>query len=53
MLEGAPDDLVCPISFTLMTDPVVAMDGNIYQRSAIEEHIEYCREKGMGDDGGV
>ena len=31
-----PNELVCCITFEVMTDPVLAMDGNTYERSAIE-----------------
>jgi pyridoxal/pyridoxine/pyridoxamine kinase len=37
-----PDELSCPISFQLMTDPVLADDGHTYQRQAIEEWISRC-----------
>lgn len=37
-----PDELSCPISFQLMTDPVLADDGYTYQRQAIEEWIKRC-----------
>jgi hypothetical protein len=37
-----PNELSCPISFELMTDPVVADDGHTYQRYAIEEWIYKC-----------
>jgi hypothetical protein len=36
------DELSCPISFQLMTDPVVADDGHTYQRHAIEAWINKC-----------
>ncbi len=32
-----PPDFLCPINQTLMVDPVVAQDGNSYERSAILE----------------
>lgn len=35
-----PDEFVCPISQELMTDPVIAMDGHSYERSAITEWLE-------------
>jgi hypothetical protein len=38
LLEG----LSCPISFQLMTDPVVADDGHTYQRHAIKRWIDKC-----------
>jgi hypothetical protein len=36
------EELSCPISMQLMTDPVVADDGHTYQRETIEEWIEKC-----------
>jgi pyridoxal/pyridoxine/pyridoxamine kinase len=40
------DELSCPISMLLMTDPVVADDGHTYQREAIEEWIKKCTDGG-------
>jgi hypothetical protein len=37
-----PEELSCPISFQLMTDPVMAEDGHTYQRDAIEQWISKC-----------
>jgi U-box domain len=37
------DDLICPITLELPFDPVMAEDGRIYDRSAIEKHIEHRR----------
>jgi hypothetical protein len=37
-----PEELSCPISLELMTDPVVADDGNTYQRAAIEAWVHKC-----------
>jgi len=34
--EDEADQLTCPITFDLFEDPVVAADGNTYERSAIE-----------------
>jgi hypothetical protein len=31
------EELSCPISFQLMTDPVVAEDGHTYEQAAIQE----------------
>lgn len=36
------EELSCPISLKLMTDPVVADDGHTYQRHAIEAWIRKC-----------
>ena len=33
-------ELVCPITFSLPVDPVMAEDGNVYERSAIVEWLE-------------
>jgi TPR repeat protein len=33
-------ELVCPITFSLPVDPVMAEDGNVYERSAIEEWLK-------------
>ena len=34
-----PDDHSCPITYTVMTDPVTAGDGMTYERAAIEEWL--------------
>lgn len=31
------DEFLCPITFELMIDPVIASDGHTYERSAIEK----------------
>ena len=33
------DELVCPITLEIMSDPVVAADGRTYERSAIEDWL--------------
>lgn len=43
--DDAPEELVCPINFCLMTDPVMAADGKTYQRSAIERWFVSGRMK--------
>eukprot|EP00300_Choanocystis_sp_HF-7_P027512 c32644_g1_i1.p1 GENE.c32644_g1_i1~~c32644_g1_i1.p1 ORF type:complete len:273 (-),score=47.72 c32644_g1_i1:89-871(-) len=35
-----PDEFVCPITNDLCMDPVVAVDGHTYERSAIEEWLK-------------
>jgi hypothetical protein len=35
--DGAPPEFLCPISQTLMVDPVRTVDGHIYDRSALLE----------------
>jgi len=38
--EEAVNEFLCPITFSLPVDPVMAEDGNVYERSAIEEWLE-------------
>ena len=38
--KSVADDLICPITHELPFDPVTAEDGRIYERSAIEQHIQ-------------
>jgi len=38
--EAAFAELVCPITFSLPVDPVIAEDGKVYERSAIEEWLK-------------
>mmetsp|Transcript_60572 Transcript_60572/g.180116 ORF Transcript_60572/g.180116 Transcript_60572/m.180116 type:complete len:258 (+) Transcript_60572:1943-2716(+) len=38
--DEPPDELVCPITFQLMVDPVVAADGHTYERSAVEDWLK-------------
>lgn len=47
MLEGASSTLVCPVSFTLMTSAVIAMDTHFCQKEALEEWVEHCKAKGV------
>lgn len=34
------DDLICPITLELPFDPVTAEDGRVYEKDAIEQHIQ-------------
>lgn len=60
VMENAEDDgvvitadhLICPISFQLLTDPVLAPDCITYQRSAIETWIDKCLTGALGVQGG-
>jgi len=36
-----PMEFMCPITQATMMDPVVAADGNSYEREAIEKHVEH------------
>ena len=47
LLEGVPENYLCPISLALMTDPVVCMDQQTYNRSDLEEWFATCRRKGQ------
>ena len=40
--KDVTDDLICPITRELPYDPVMAEDGRIYDRCAIESHIAAC-----------
>ena len=40
-----PDEFLCPITFEVMEDPVVASDGHTYERSAIEDVLALPEER--------
>jgi len=44
--DGAPENLICPLSLCLFEDVVMAMDGISYSRQSIQAHIDFCKEKG-------
>ena len=37
--EGFPEEFQCLLSYEIMTDPVMTLNGNTYERVAIEEWI--------------
>ena len=39
--HAVPDHLLCPISMSLMIDPVCTSDGFTYERSVIEEWLQH------------
>ena len=39
-IEQVADEYICPISQELPIDPVMAEDGQIYERTEIQRHIE-------------
>jgi TPR repeat protein len=43
-VNEAMDEFLCPITFSLPVDPVMAEDGNVYERSAIEEWLKQQRK---------
>lgn len=47
LLESAPDALLFPISFRLLTDPVFAQDTHTYDRKSAEQWMERCKAKGQ------
>ena len=38
--EGMPDELCCPITCELMVDPVIASNGQTYERKAIDAWLK-------------
>lgn len=38
--SGAPNDFICPITLSLMRNPVCAADGFSYERSALILHLK-------------
>ena len=47
-IDGVPSQLRCPITLTLMVDPVIAADGNVYERHALEEWFSRKANNGNG-----
>eukprot|EP00005_Dracoamoeba_jomungandri_P001536 CAMPEP_0174262220 /NCGR_PEP_ID=MMETSP0439-20130205/12847_1 /TAXON_ID=0 /ORGANISM="Stereomyxa ramosa, Strain Chinc5" /LENGTH=725 /DNA_ID=CAMNT_0015346893 /DNA_START=48 /DNA_END=2225 /DNA_ORIENTATION=- len=45
--EDHPEEFVCPITQELMNDPVVAVDGHTYERSAITEWLSQQKTSPM------
>ena len=39
-VDDLPEEFVCPITHQLMTDPVIAVDGHSYERSAIQKWLD-------------
>jgi len=37
--ENPPDEFICPISFELMNEPVIASDGYSYEKAAIQNWL--------------
>ena len=44
--DGPPDEYVCPITYLIMVDPVIATDGYSYERKAWHDFVR--RESGKG-----
>ena len=42
-------EYLCPITRELPVDPVMAEDGRIYERSAIEKHFITCQSRNIQD----
>mmetsp|Transcript_23990 Transcript_23990/g.54003 ORF Transcript_23990/g.54003 Transcript_23990/m.54003 type:complete len:642 (-) Transcript_23990:57-1982(-) len=45
-LMPVPDSFVCPISATIMVDPVATVDGSVYERNYIERWFRERRQEG-------
>jgi hypothetical protein len=45
LVETAPDTLVCPITHSLFREPVMALDGHLYEKEKLEEWISTCAKK--------
>lgn len=43
-LSAIPEAFVCPLSLGVMLDPVVALDGSMYERSQIEMWFRRCAQ---------
>jgi len=43
-----PKHFLCPITHELMSDPVIAADGETYERETITKHIKRCQETNVG-----
>lgn len=39
MADAVPSEFLCPITYEVMTDPVILSDGHTYERTAIEEWL--------------
>ena len=46
--NGIPFCFLCPISLEIMRDPVIAADGQIYEKSVIENWFVRCQRNGKG-----
>lgn len=40
-LNDIPYDMICPITFGIMLDPVICNDGRSYEREALYQYIRY------------
>lgn len=45
-MEEFPVELVCPITQTLLQDPVLTVQGNVYERAAITECFKCTAQVG-------
>lgn len=39
-MSDIPKEFICPITLCIMKDPVLMPDGQTYERSAIEKHLQ-------------
>lgn len=45
-LTDVPTNLFCPLSLSIMTDPVIASDGFAYERDFIQKWMDECKANG-------
>merc|ERR1719401_1340047 len=43
-LQPVPENFLCPISTSIMEDPVATVDGAVYERAYIEQWFRSCRQ---------
>lgn len=48
--DGRPNEHFCPITLSVMVDPVVAADGQSYERAAITRWFATSRKNPLGAD---
>ncbi|KAL3934195.1 MAG: hypothetical protein SGARI_003497 [Bacillariaceae sp.] len=46
-LQSILEEFICPITLTLPFEPVMAEDGRVYERKAIEKHIQQAQQSGV------
>lgn len=46
--NAIPEEYCCPLLLGLMSDPVMAQDGNTYERSEVEKYFATCSDGAFG-----
>ncbi len=39
-MSNIPEEFLCPITLTIMKDPIIMSDGQTYEREAIANHLK-------------